>query len=116
MQVLPRVVFVAATLMALGAVAGCSNFDAALGQQQAIVSFKSGATIAQRIAVRTTCGKLPEVTVPSLPDLKKYPYALEELTFGVNKASDSQVANLEKCLNRFPAVEGITLQDSSDDS
>jgi hypothetical protein len=116
MQVLPRVVFAAATLVAIGAIAGCAKFDAALGQQQAIVSFKSDATIAQRIAVRTTCGKLPAVTVPSLPDLKKYPYALQELTFGVNKASDSQVANLEKCLNRFPSVEGITLQDSSDDS
>jgi hypothetical protein len=102
--------------MAVGGVAGCAKFDAALGQQQAIVSFKSGATISQRIAVRATCGKLPEVTVSSLPDLKKYPYALEEVTFGVNKASDSQVANLEKCLNRFPVVQGITLQDSSDDS
>jgi hypothetical protein len=56
------------------------------------------------------------VTKQSLPDLKKYPYALQELTFGINNASDSQVANLEKCLNKFPSVEGVTLQDSSDDS
>jgi len=117
MPVLPRVVVAAAlSAVAIGAVAGCSKFNAAMGQQQAIVSFKSGATLADRLAVRTTCGKLPAVTVPSLPDLKRYPYALQELTFGVSDADDSQVANLEKCLDRFPSVEGITLQDSSDDS
>jgi hypothetical protein len=116
MPVLPRVVLAAVALAAVGGTAGCSAFDKALGQQQAIVSFTTGATIAQRLAVRTTCGKLPEVSNLSLPDLKKYPYALQELTFNVSKASDSQVANLEKCLNRFPVVEGVSFQDSSDDS
>jgi hypothetical protein len=119
MPVLPRVVFAAvagvATLAAAGGIAGCSSFDKALGQQQAIVSFKTGATISQRLAVRTTCGKLPAVTITSLPDLKKYPYALEELTFGVSSADDAQLANLQKCLNRFPSVQGISFQDSSDD-
>jgi hypothetical protein len=116
MPALPRVVLAAVAITAVGGACGCSKFDAALGQQQAIVSFQSNATIAQRLAVRTTCGKLPAVTKQSLPNLKKYPYALEELTFGIDGASDSQVANLEKCLNNFPTVEGITIQDSSDDS
>jgi hypothetical protein len=119
MPVLPRVVVVAVVAVvavgAVGGIAGCSSFDSSLGQQQAIVSFKTNATLTERLTVRTACGKLPSVTVPSLPDLKKYPYALEELTFGVTKASDSQVANLEKCLNKFPAVQGVTFQDSSDD-
>ena len=116
MQVLPRVVGAAAVLLAAGGIAGCSSFDASLGQQQAIVSFTSNATIADRLAVRTTCGKLPAVTAQALPDLKKYPYALQELTFDVSKASDTQVTNLDKCLNRFPVVEGMVIQDSSDDS
>ncbi|HEY1622947.1 MAG TPA: hypothetical protein VGG16_04035 [Streptosporangiaceae bacterium] len=119
MPVLPRVVLAASALavsvLAVGGIAGCSSFNAALGQQQAIVTFKTNATIAQRLAVRSTCGKLPAVTKQSLPDLKKYPYALEELTLGVSKASDSQVADLEKCLNNFPAVLGVSFQDSSDD-
>jgi hypothetical protein len=116
MQVLPRVVGAAAVLLAAGGIAGCSSFDASLGQQQAIVSFTSNATIADRLAVRTTCGKLPAVTAQALPDLKKYPYALQVLTFGVSKANNSQMANLEKCLNNFPSVQGINFQDSSDDS
>ena len=100
---------------AIGGVVGCSRFDAALGQQQAIVSFKTNATIAQRLAVRASCGKLPAVTVPSLPDLKKYPYALEEVTFGVTGASDAETANLTKCAYKFPSVLGVSFQDSSDD-
>jgi len=117
MPVLPRVVLAAAVVAPLlGVLGGCARFDAALGQQQAIVSFQSGATTAQRLAVRSTCGKLPAVTKQAVPNLKKYPYALEELTFGINKASDAQVASLQKCLNKFPAtVAGVTLQDSSDD-
>jgi hypothetical protein len=103
-------------LAAVGGIAGCSKFDAALGQQQAIVSFRTDATLADRLAVRATCGKLPMVTRQSLPDLKKYPYALQELTFDVTGASDAQVANLEKCLGKFPVVTGFSLQDASDDS
>jgi hypothetical protein len=80
MPVLPRVVFAVAAIAVAGGVCGCSKFDAALGQQQAIISFQTNATIAQRLAVRSTCGKLPAVTNQSLPDLKKYPYALQELT------------------------------------
>jgi hypothetical protein len=116
MPVLPRVVLAAAVVVPLGVLGGCARFDASLGQQQAIVSFQTGATTAQRLVVRDTCGKLPAVTRQAVPNLKKYPYALEQLTFGINKASDAQVANLQKCLNKFPAtVAGVTLQDSSDD-
>jgi hypothetical protein len=116
MPVLPRVVFTAAVVAAIGGITGCAKFNAALGQQQAVVSFRDNATIAQRLEVRSTCGKLPAVTVQSLPDLKKYPYALEVLTFGISNASDSEIANLTKCVNNFQFDEGITIQDSSDDS
>lgn len=94
--------------------AGCSRFDAALGQRQAIVSFKSGASTAERVAIRAACAKTPNVSAQRLPDLKKYPYALEQLTYTISKASDAQVAQLQKCLQQFPAVSGVELQDSSD--
>jgi len=80
MPVLPRVVLAAAVLAVPLLLGGCAKFDASLGQQQAVVSFKPGTTTAERLVVRATCGKSPGVTVPALPDLKKYPYALEELT------------------------------------
>jgi len=103
-----------AGLLAIMGLAGCSQFDKALGQQQAIVSFRGGTSTAQRLAIRTACAKAPEVSPQAIPDLKKYPYALQQLTFTISKASDAQIAMLEKCLQKFPAVAGVTIQDSSD--
>jgi hypothetical protein len=115
MPVLPRVVGAAAALTALAAVGGCSRFDAALGQQQAIVSFKSGTSNAERLVIRSACAKVPAVTTQPVPDLKKYPYALSQLTYGVSQASDADIAKLTTCLSQFSSVEGVTLQDASDE-
>jgi hypothetical protein len=102
-------------LAALAAAAGCAQFDAALGQRQAIVSFRDNTPVSQKLVVRSTCAKVPAVTAQRLPSDLHSPYALEQLTYQVNHASDADVALLEKCLAKFPAVAGVTLQDSSDE-
>jgi hypothetical protein len=114
MPVLPRVVVLAFAGLGLAALAGCSKFNAALGQQQAIVSFRTGATTAERLTVRTACVQAPDVSAQKLPDLNKYPYALQQVTYTISKASNAQIATLEKCLQKFPAVAGVVIQDSSD--
>lgn len=45
----------------------------------------------------------------------KSPYALAQVVYQINQASDADVALLEKCLAKFPTVAGVTLQDSSDE-
>ncbi len=127
MRVLPDVVgirprprarrlLIAATMIAAAtALAGCSQFDAALGQRQAVVTFTDAATLAQRMAVRTACAKTPNVTLQPLPSNMKSPYALAQVVYQINQASDADVALLEKCLAKFPTVAGVTLQDSSDE-
>ena len=125
MRVLPDVVvarpracrlLAAATAVAvLTALAGCSQFDAALGQRQAIVTFKPGTTVAQRMAVRAACAKTPNVTPQPLPSNMNSPYSLEQVIYQINQASNADVALLEKCLAKFPSVAGITLQDSADE-
>jgi hypothetical protein len=102
-------------LAALAAVAGCAQFDAALGQRQAVVSFRDNTPVSAKLTVRTTCAKVPAVTPQPLPSDLSSPYALEQLTYQVNQASDADVAMLEKCLAKFPVVAGVTLQDSSDE-
>jgi hypothetical protein len=57
----------------------------------------------------------PAVTPQALPSDLNSPYALEQVTYQVNQASDAQVAQLEKCLAKYPSVAGVTLQDSSDE-
>ena len=101
-------------IAATAALAGCSQFDAALGQRQAVVTFTDGATLAQRMAVRTACAKTPNVTPQPLPSNMNTPYALVQVIYQINQASNADVALLEKCLSKFPTVAGISLQDSSD--
>ena len=103
------------TLAALAAVAGCAQFDAALGQRQAIVSFRDNTPVSAKLVVRATCAKVPAVTPQPLPSNVNSHYAMQQLTYQVNQASDADVAKLEKCLAKFPVVAGVTLQDSSDE-
>jgi hypothetical protein len=123
MRVLPGVVVSAGRrrlsgagliLLAAAALAGCSQFDQALGQREAVVSFRPGTPVSQRLAVRSTCAKVHAVTAPPLPSDLSSPYALQQLTFRIDHASDADVARLETCLEKFPGVAGVTLQDSSD--
>jgi hypothetical protein len=99
---------------ATASLTGCAQFDAALGQQQAVVTFREGATLTQRLAVRTACARPPVVTAPPLPSDLSSQNALHQLTYRLRHASDADVARLETCLAKFPAVAGISLQDSTD--
>jgi hypothetical protein len=103
-----------AAAVTVAALTGCSQFDAALGQRQAVVSFRPGTSLSQRLTVRSACAKVPAVKAQPLPSDLTSPYALQQLTFRVDHASDADIARLEKCLAKFPAVVGITLQDSTD--
>jgi hypothetical protein len=105
---------VVAVAVAVVALAGCSQFNQALGQRQAVVAFKPDTPVSQRLAVRSACAKVPEVKAPPVPSDLNSPYALQQLTFRIDHASNADVARLEKCLARFPSVVGVTLQDSSD--
>jgi len=98
----------------VAALAGCSQFDAALGQRQAVVSFRPGTPLSQRLAIRSTCAEVPAVKAQPLPSDLNSPYALQQLTFRIDHASNADIARLEKCLAKFPAVVGVTLQDSTD--
>jgi hypothetical protein len=103
------------TLATVTALVGCAQFDAALGQQQAVVTFRDGTSLAQRLAVRAACARPPAVVPQPLPSDLNSPYALQQLTYQTTHASDADVAVLEQCLAKFPAVTGVTLQDSSDE-
>jgi hypothetical protein len=103
-----------AVAAAVTALAGCSQFDAALGQRQAVVTFQDSASLAQRLAVRSAC-KTPTVVPQPLPSNVNSTYALQQVIYQINKASNADVAVLEKCLSKFPSVVGVTLQDSSDE-
>jgi hypothetical protein len=117
-RVLPRVVVIGgpAAAICLLAVTGCAQFDKALGQQQALVSFKDGTPVAVRLQVRAACGKLPNVSEVPISRSVPLSSAVSEVVYQVNNASDADLARLQECLNKFPSVQGMNIQDSSDNS
>jgi hypothetical protein len=110
-----RLVAAGTVVAAAVVLAGCSQFDAALDQRQAIVTFTDNATVTQRLAVRAACSKTPNVTAQALPSTLNT-YTLQQVAYTVTNASDADIALLNECLNRYPkVVEGMTLQDASDE-
>ncbi len=118
MRVLPRVVVPLAIVGAacLLGVTGCAQFNKSLGQQQALVSFKSGTPVSVRMQVRTTCGKLPHVTAAPIAKSVPLSSAVDVVVYQVTGASNADIARLQECLATFPSVQGINLQDSSENS
>jgi hypothetical protein len=105
----------AASALCLLGVTGCSQFDKALGQQQALVSFTPKASNAVRLQVRAACGKLPNVHPAPISKSVPLSSALSEVVFQINNAGAADIARLQVCLQKYPAVTGIDIQDSSDE-
>ena len=99
--------------LALGA-AGCAKFDAALGQQWATVSFKPDTSVATMLKVRTACSHIPNVKAQALPGQRNPVTMNGAVTYRTDRASDANLAQLQQCLQRYPAVAGISFQDSGD--
>jgi hypothetical protein len=106
----------AAAAAALGvAVAGCSKFDSALGQQWATVSFKPDTTITTMLQVRSACSHIPNVRAEALPRQHTMVTMNGAVAYRTDNASDANLAQLQKCLERYPSVDGINFQDAGDE-
>jgi hypothetical protein len=85
-----------------------------MGQQDALVSFNANASTAVRMQVRAACGKLPGVTPAPLAKGAPLSSALSEVEFQITNADDADIARLQECLQKYPSVTGIDIEDSSD--
>ena len=94
--------------------AGCSKFDAALGQRWATVSFKPDTPIATLLKVRAACSHIPNVRAQALPRKQTPASMIYALTYRTDNASDANLAQLQQCLTRFPSVAGIQFGDTGD--
>lgn len=97
------------------ALAGCSQFDAALGQQWVEVTFKPTTSVAQLEHIRAACSHIPNA--PPLPFPKQHTVLnlIGGVRYDTTKASDANVAQLQECLQRYPAVQGFTPMDTGDE-
>jgi hypothetical protein len=88
-------------------VAGCSQFNKALGQQEEVVIFKSNTSSSVRLQVRAACSHLPRAVVEPLPTDHKASDQLYNVRFQVGSAGPADLARLQRCLSRFPSVLGL---------
>jgi hypothetical protein len=101
---------VIAAALLLPAAAGCAKFDAALGQQEAVVAFKDGTTNATRLKVRAACSHVPQAFPEPLPTDHLASDLLNDVRYQVNHASDADIARLQVCLQKFPSVVGVDIE------
>lgn len=80
------------------------------------MSFKSGTPVSARLHVRTACSKLPNVTAEKIPAGVPLASAVDQVVYRVTRASNADLARLQQCLEKFPSVLGMTVQDSTDNS
>ena len=97
--------------------AGCAKFDAALGQQWATVNFNANTPVTTILQVRTACSHIPNVRAEALPPRAQRTLAnmMYAVTYRTDNASDANLAQLQQCLQRSPAVAGIDFEDSGAD-
>ena len=95
-------------------VSGCAKFDAALGKQEAVVQFRGGTPAAVRLKVRAACSHIPNAKPEPLPTDHLASDLLYDVIYRVDNASNAQVAELGRCLQKYPAVLGIDIQTPGD--
>ncbi len=100
------------------AASGCASFDKALGQQSVDVYFQDNVSVAFKMHVRAACNnKFPDVKAEAIATGVPLASAIDVVVYNTTGASTVDIVRLSKCLNKFqPQVQGITTQDSSDDS
>src|SRR5580692_3464499 len=95
-------------------VTGCAQFNKALGQQQATIYFQSSTPVAFKLKVRAACDNLPHVKATPISTAVPLSSAVDVVTYNTTGAG---VARLEECVNKFsPQVQGVDVEDSSDNS
>jgi hypothetical protein len=98
-------------------VTGCAQFNKALGQQQALVYFKTSTPVAFKLKVRTACNNLPHVKAAPIATSVPLASAVDVVTYDTTGAGLADIARLEECVNKFaPQVVGVDVHDASDDS
>jgi hypothetical protein len=99
----------AAAVLAGTLTAGCSGFNKAFGQREAIVIFREGTPKSVRLDVRAACSRVPNANPEPLPRSGKLSDYLNDVRYRIDDATDAQLAQLENCLNRFRSVKGVEM-------
>jgi hypothetical protein len=91
-----------------GLLGGCARMGAALGQQWAVAQLASDTKLGTARQVAAGCshvpGMHPEPVRPTSPG-----GVVASIRFNSTKATDADFVRLQRCLRRFPVVQGLTI-------
>lgn len=94
---------------------GCAKMDAALDQQWMVVDLNSGTSVATALHIRTACSHIQNAPPMALPAKRTEVAMLFGVRYDTTNASPANLAELQICLQRFPAVQGVEPGDAGDD-
>ncbi len=86
--------------------------SAALGQQWLVVQFNPSTTMTAARHVTAACSHLPHIRLQSLSHDTAQAGLAGTARYNVSRASDADMARLQECLQRFPSVQGVTLNEA----
>ena len=95
--------------------AGCAQFDAALGQQWVQVTFTPSTTVSQLLHIQAACSHIPNVITVPFPKQHTVPNLDAGVRYDTDNSTPANVAQLQECLQKFPQVQGFTPTDSGDE-
>jgi len=104
---LRQIAAAAAVATTVSLLAGCAAFDKAFGKQEQVVQFKDNTPASVMLRVRATCSHIPNAIPERIPP---HPLAVQlpdDIRYLTSNASDADLARLQQCLQRFPAVIGM---------
>lgn len=108
-----RVRLAACAVAVAGLVSGCAQMNAALGQQWVVVQFAANTMVGTARHVTAACSQVPgmhlEPVKPTSPG-----GIVSSARFKATQATDADMARLQRCLQRFPSVQGFTLTEAGD--
>jgi hypothetical protein len=110
----PAVAGAALLAAALVGIAGCGKMAQDLGQQWVDVTFKSTTSLPAMEHIRQACSHIPNVRADPLPKPHTVINLMSGVRYDTTQASDANIAQLQECLQKFPAVQGFTPEDSTD--
>lgn len=102
-----------AAIALVGGVDGCAQFDKQLGQQWIEVTFAPNTSLATAKHITSVCSHVPNLRLEGrVKPTTAQADVVDSVRYNSTNATEAQVALLERCLGKFPAiVQGFTQMD-----
>jgi hypothetical protein len=94
---------------------GCAKMDADLDQQWMVVDFNPGTSVATALHVRAECSHIQNTPPMALPAQRSVANMMYGIRYNTTNSSPANLAELQTCLQRFPAVQGVDPEDAGDE-